>query len=107
MDYTIFDIETDDLDAKKIHCLCATRYRKGIKSTLSLTDYASMIAFFEEEEKFGGILVGHNIARFDIPVVKRLLSILINVRLIDTLATSWYLFPFRPKHDLDGWGEYF
>jgi hypothetical protein len=107
MDYTIFDIETDDLDAQKIHCLCATRYRKGVKTTLSLTTYQEMSLFFEEEEKHKGILVGHNIKRFDIPVVKRLLKVLVNVRVIDTLAISWYLFPFRPIHGLDEWGEYF
>jgi hypothetical protein len=107
MDYTIFDIETDELDAKKIHCLCATRYRKGVKTLLSLKTYQEFLLFFEEEEMHGGILVGHNIKRFDIPVLNRLLNTLIKVRLIDTLAISWYLFPFRPKHDLDGWGEYF
>lgn len=105
MDYTIFDIETDDLDATKIHCLCATRYRKGIKSLISITNYPEMVLFFEEEEIHGGILVGHNIKRFDLPVLNKLVKNPIKIRVIDTLALSWYLFPFRPRHDLDGWGE--
>lgn len=107
MDYTIFDIEGDSLTPTKLHCLCAIRYRKGQRTTLALTSYKDMILFFEEENKQKGILIGHNIQRFDIPVVKRLLKIDVTARIIDTLALSWYLFPFRPLHGLDEWGEYF
>ena len=62
-----------------------------------------MIGFFTTNTTF----IGHNIYRFDIPVVERLLNIKVRARLIDTLALSWYLYPDRLKHDLESWGEDF
>jgi DNA polymerase III epsilon subunit-like protein len=53
------------------------------------------------------ILVGHNIQRFDVPVVERLLNIKVNALLVDTLALSWYLYPERIRHGLEEWGEEF
>jgi len=50
-------------------------------------------------------LVGHNIIRFDIPAVERVLDIKVKARLIDTLALSWYLHHDRMKHGLEGYGE--
>ena len=46
-------------------------------------------------------LVGHNIIRYDIPVLERLLDINVEARLFDTLPMSWVLNPTRPKHGLD------
>lgn len=53
------------------------------------------------------ILIGHNIVRFDIVVLERLLGIKIKAKLVDTLALSWYLFPKRKRdrHGLAWWGE--
>lgn len=51
------------------------------------------------------VLIGHNICRFDIPVVEQLLGIKIKAKLVDTLALSWYLYPSRLKHGLEEWGE--
>ena len=56
-----------------------------------------MRSFFDETD----ILVGHNIIRFDIPVVERLLGIKVKAQLVDTLALSWYLFPNRKIHKLE------
>lgn len=53
------------------------------------------------------ILIGHNIVRFDIPVLERLLNIKITCKAIDTLAVSWYLYPKRDRHNLEGYGEEF
>ena len=52
-----------------------------------------------------GTLVGHNIIRFDIPAVEKLLGIKVKARLIDTLALSWYINHGRMKHGLEGYGE--
>ena len=52
-------------------------------------------------------LVGHNIIRFDVPVLERLLGIKIKAKLVDTLALSWYLQPKRPRHGLQSYGEDF
>ena len=50
-------------------------------------------------------LVGHNIVRYDIPVVEKLLGIKVKAKLVDTLALSWYLNHDRPRHGLEGYGE--
>src|SRR5690554_2252894 len=52
-------------------------------------------------------LVGHNIIRFDIPALERILGIKIQAKLVDTLALSWFLYPNRPRHGLEWWGEEF
>jgi hypothetical protein len=52
-------------------------------------------------------LVGHNIIRFDVPVIERLLDIKIQAKLVDTLALSWYLQPKRNRHGLASYGEDF
>ena len=61
---------------------------------------------FFEQLTSDDVLIGHNIIRYDIPVLERLLSIKIKAQLIDTLALSWYLFP-NIKHGLAHWGERF
>jgi len=50
-------------------------------------------------------LVGHNIIRFDIPAIEKVLGIEVKARLIDTLALSWYLHHDRMKHGLESYGE--
>lgn len=103
MDYAIFDIETDGLVSTKIHCLVKTQYRNGKRTVTAYRDYKSMKQAIEEEST----LVGHNIVRFDVPELERILDFKIKARLIDTLAISWYLYPWQPKHGLDEWGEFF
>jgi hypothetical protein len=97
---TVFDIETDGLldDMTKIHVLSYTYDGKDI---WRCGDYDEMREFFEEQE----VLIGHNIIRFDIPAVEKILGIKIKARLIDTLALSWYLNHQRIKHGLEGYGE--
>ena len=101
MDYSIFDMEGDSLCPTKIHCMSVNQYRNGIPTSWSTTSYGVMAEFLLQEK----ILVGHNIVRFDIPELERLLEIKVTARLIDTLSLSWYLFPLLPKHGLDDWGE--
>lgn len=62
-----------------------------------------MKKFFEVAD----VVVGHNIIRWDIPNLERILGIKIKSKLIDTLALSWYLYPDRAKntHNLDDWGN--
>ena len=95
---TVFDLECNGLNPDKIHCVSINTGK--IRSTNS---YANMRSFFSKAE----ILVGHNVARFDVPVLEKLLGITIKAKLIDTLALSWYLEPNRLKHGLAEWGEEF
>lgn len=54
------------------------------------------------------VLVGHNIARWDLPNLERVLEIEVpkSTLIIDTLAVSWYINPARkPNHNLESYGE--
>jgi transposase len=96
---TVFDIETNGLldVLTKIHVLSYSHDGKEVKHT---HNYDEMRKFFTETET----LVGHNIIRFDIPAVEKVLGIKVNARLVDTLALSWYLNHDRQKHGLEGYG---
>lgn len=91
----VFDLECDGLKPTKIHCLAANG-----KAT---TSYDLMRKFCAETE----VLVGHNIIRFDVGVLERILDIKVKSKLVDTLALSWYLEPDRPRHGLESYGEEF
>lgn len=93
----IFDIETDGLQATKIHCLSS-------KCKDTFTSYDDMRIYFNTAKE----LIGHNIIRYDLPTAERILGISITCpRVVDTLALSWYLFPDRQAHGLESWGEHY
>lgn len=97
---TVFDIETDGLlnEMTKIHVLAWLGKNGQVHHT---KDYDAMRNFFTERD----VLIGHNIIRFDIPAVEKILGIKIKARLIDTLALSWYLNHDRIKHGLESYGQ--
>jgi len=99
---SVFDVEGDSLKPTKLHVLAATYDGTNISAT---PDYQKMRDYLLGEE----VLVGHNIARWDIPEVSRLLGIEIpkETLIVDTLALSWYLYPDRRFHGLESWGEEF
>jgi len=99
MRFTVFDAEANGLHPDKFHCV-SYREQNGI---VSVTDYDDMKTFLSGSE----ILVGHNISRWDIPNLERVLGIKISARLIDTLAISWYLQPQRLRHGLESYGDEF
>lgn len=105
MNYSIFDIETNGLydNVTKIHCMSVMQSKDGVTTSFSLTNIEEMKLFLKSQET----LVGHNIIRYDIPVLEKLLGIKITSRIIDTLGLSWYLFPNRKEHGLEAWGEEF
>jgi len=107
MKYCIFDIETDGLlsDVTKLHCLSyniideeGETYMKG-----TIAYRPDIIDFIKEQE----VLIGHNIIRYDLPVLEKLFGIKYSGKIIDTLALSWYLYPERHKHGLESYGEEF
>lgn len=95
----VFDVEADGLAPTKLHCVSMQVGGKLYDET----DYDRERSFFTKAD----VLIGHNIIRWDIPNVERLLGIKINARLVDTLPLSWYLYPKRAKHGLADWGEEF
>ncbi len=52
-------------------------------------------------------LIGHNICRFDIPVLEKILGIKIKAKLYDTLPMSWVINTERQLHGLESFGEDF
>lgn len=97
----IFDIEADAIYATKIHCLSYYEINKGVSGSIS--SYEDIKNFFKEE----AIWVGHNIVRYDLPTIERIIGIKVRGRKIDTLALSWYLFFEKKRHGLEAWGEEF
>jgi hypothetical protein len=96
----VWDIETDGLldVLTKIHVI--SWQEVGTTEVHHTHDYDEMREFIEGAD----VLVGHNIVRFDIPAVERVLGIKVKARLIDTLGLSWYLNHDRMKHGLEGYG---
>jgi len=97
----VFDLECDGLydEVTKIHVLS---YTTDGKDYHSLFDYDDIKDFFANNK----ILIGHNVIRFDVRVVEKVLSIdLSKHKLYDTLPLCWYLDHDRLKHGLEGYGE--
>lgn len=97
----VFDIETDGLldEVTKIYCMS---YTKGdtIETTTSYSDMCEVLASCPA-------VVGHNITRYDLPVIEKLLGFEYSGLKVDTLALSWYLSPDRPRHGLEDYGVEF
>ena len=112
----IFDIETDGLleDVTKIHCLsyCIVDRSGKFIDKGTITDYFEMKIFLQNQKT----IVGHNIVRYDIPVLNKLINLQLrkDTMVIDTLGLSWYLFQMtkdskgrvcqRRQHGLEAWG---
>lgn len=96
-----FDIETDGLEPTKIHCL-SWQDDEGMHSTADYDEMRSVLMSADQ-------LVGHNIVRYDLPVLKKLLgwSPHKSQKVVDTLALSWYIYSWRGKHGLESFGEDF
>lgn len=101
-DHYIFDIETNGINATKIHCLSYHDLDSGI--IISLSNYSDIKKFVSKPEI---TLIGHNICRYDIPTLEKILNITIKAKLIDTLPLSWTLYPKQKSHGLAEWGEFF
>ena len=98
----VFDVEANGLldKATKIHCLSYTDDGKNYKTIFDYSDMRDLIL-----SQHG--LVGHNIVRYDVPLIEKILGIKIKSRLFDTLPMSWVLNLNRSKHGLESFGEDF
>ena len=99
----VFDIETDDLKATKVHCIVAQN-----------PDTNELFKFPPERVQEGyeflataDRLIGHNIIGFDIPMIKKFGGVDLSKKsLIDTLVMSRLFNPVREGgHSLDKWGH--
>ena len=90
----IFDVESNGLldDATKIHCLSFvdTKAEAPYDDTvITYHDYDDMRTLLKSATH----LAGHNIIRYDIPLLEKILDIKIDARLYDTLS----MFYKRPE----------
>ena len=96
----VFDIETDGLNATKIHAFCWTELTSGVCLPQSTSSYERMREVLEGATS----VIGHNIVQFDLPVLGRLTGAVVTGTIIDTLPLSWYLNHKRPQHGLESYG---
>lgn len=102
-DYIVIDIETDGLDAKVVWVMCWESAKTGQKGTCR--GHKEIQDFFAAHR--GSVFIGHNIVKFDAPVLNRLLNAGLSVgKVVDTLILSTLYNPsIRGGHSLSAWGE--
>ncbi len=99
----IVDIETDKLDATKIHCIVAQNYYTG-----QVWEWVQDSCYrFKEWSKQVDQFIMHNGLSFDAPVLNRLLGTNIKPNQVrDTLIESQLYNPIRDGgHSLESWGK--
>jgi len=103
MTKAIVDIETDGLDAKKIHCIAARSYTSNKTKTWIGEDCKHFPEWAGQINEF----IMHNGVSFDGPVINRLLGQSVSLNKIrDTLLESQLYNPIRDGgHSLESWGE--
>ena len=103
MTTAIVDIETDGLDATKIHCIVAREESSG-KEKVWIEDQCR--GFGEWSKKINKFIM-HNGISFDAPILNKLTGATIKATQIrDTLIESQLFNPIRDGgHSLKAWGE--
>lgn len=98
------DIETDDLNATRIWCMCWENI--GTKETGECRGHAEVKKFLQSCPT-DAVFVGHNILKFDGPTLQRIVGAGLSSRnCIDTLVLSTHYSPsLAGGHSLDAWGE--
>ena len=100
MSQLVFDIETNGLNPSIIWCICGIKDDKMF--TLEMPDKQAWECLMEGVTE----VIGHNILRYDIPVVERLLGVKIDCKVTDTLVMSRLYNPqLEGGHSLDSWGQ--
>ena len=98
----VVDIETDSLDATKVHCIVA----KDIDSGRVYPFPPDMIHGFRDWSLGVKQFIMHNGLSFDAPVCNRLLGTNIKPsQIVDTLVLSQLFNPISDGHSLKAWGE--
>ena len=101
-----FDIETDGLEATKVHCICAML--DNDETTVYNFIGGEANGLFRKWLASEGVdtLVGHNIINFDVPVLRRITGMDWDFNLRDTLVLSRLHNPsLDGGHSLRAWGE--
>ena len=100
MSQLVFDIETNGLNPSIIWCICGIKDDKMF--TLEMPTKEMWLELMDGVTE----VIGHNIIRYDVPVVERLLDVSINCKMTDTLVMSRLYNPqLEGGHSLAAWGE--
>ena len=98
----IVDIETDSLNATKVHCIVA----KDIDSGRVYPFPPDLVTEFKSWAQGVKQFIMHNGLSFDAPVCNRLLGTKIKPsQILDTLVLSQLFNPIRDGHGLGAWGK--
>jgi DNA polymerase I-like protein with 3'-5' exonuclease and polymerase domains len=103
-DTVVLDIETDSLNATKIHCICIQDYATGEqRDFIQEQGCEEFKQFHNDDRKY----IMHNGISFDGPVLERLLGITIPLEnIIDTLLISQMINAhIDGGHSLKSWGK--
>ena len=105
MDKVYFDIETDGLDATKVHCICAVKDNdETMYNFIGEKPYEAFRDWLALEDV--RVLVAHNGIGFDVPVLRRLSNDKWDFLIRDTLVLSRLANPsLEGGHSLKAWGE--
>lgn len=103
MTTAIVDIETDSLNATKIHCIVARSYKTNKVKAWVGQECSEFASWSQQIDTF----IMHNGISFDAPVLNRLLGCNIKLSQIrDTLIESQLYNPIRDGgHSLEAWGK--
>mgnify|MGYP003673737887 FL=1 len=103
MTTAIVDIETDSLNATKIHCIVARSYKTNKVKAWVGQECSEFVSWSQQIDTF----IMHNGISFDAPVLNRLLGCNIKLSQIrDTLIESQLYNPIRDGgHSLEAWGK--
>ncbi len=98
----VFDAETDNLLMDVRTCWCISTYCIEDKEAKHFGPHEIVSAL-----KYlctATTLIGHNIANFDLPMLKKLYSFELgkNVKIVDTMLLDCILYPEEKVHSLDG-----
>ena len=97
----VFDIETDDLKATKVHCIVAQDVDTKEFYKFPPDKLEEGYNFLQSADK----LIGHNIIGFDIPMVEKFSDVKLTHKVVDTLVLSRLFNPIREGgHSLASWG---
>ena len=101
-----FDIETDGLDATKVHCICAMLDNDEPTVYNFIGGEANGLFRKWLASENVDTLVGHNIINFDVPILRRITGMDWSFNLRDTLVLSRLYNPsLDGGHSLRSWGE--
>jgi len=101
-----FDIETDGLNATRVHCICAMldNGESTVYNFIGGNTYGYFRDWLASEDV--DTLIGHNIISFDVPILRRLSGFRWDFNFRDTLVLSRLNNPsLEGGHSLRSWGE--